>query len=206
MNAITTFASAYRQLRPGEKVFVDGYVADLEREANRKGERISAALYRTIPAALVAASHGMLDKPMVCAAITERINEIAAATELTAQRVIKELMAMAFASHGDYMTMGEDGMPYYDLARCTPEQLSAIKTIKYKSNGDGLSRATKSEFELVLHDKPGALRMLMDFMGLSDPNNPHWRAEQARPINVTALPATTTDNGAADIYSAMING
>jgi hypothetical protein len=76
MNAVS-FASAYRQLRPVEKAFVDGYVSDVERESARRGERISNALYRAIPDDVVAASRGMLDKPLVRAAITERINTLA---------------------------------------------------------------------------------------------------------------------------------
>ena len=85
MNALApiSFTSAYRQLRPVEKLFVDSYVASLETEAERRGERISNALYRPVPAAAVEASRGMLERPMVRAAVAERINEIAAASELT---------------------------------------------------------------------------------------------------------------------------
>jgi hypothetical protein len=203
-----SFASAYRQLRPTEKAFVDSYVADLEREANRKAERISLALHRTIPAYVIEASRGMLDRPMVRAAITERINDLAAASELTVHRVIKELMGVAFASVGDYMQVGEDGQPWFDLARCTPEQLAAIKSIKIEESGGGdLSRPSRRKFEFVLHDKLAGIKMLADYMGLLERDNPHWNAEQARPIaDRAALPASVTTDGAADMYSQMING
>lgn len=209
MNAITapiSFASAYRQLRPAQKAFVDAYVADVERDAARKGERISLALYRTIPADVVEASRGMLDIPLVRAAIAERINELAAASELTVHRVVKELMGVAFASIGDYMQVGEDGQPYFDLATATPEQLAAIKSIKVEETGDGMSRPKKRKFEFVLHDKLGGIKMLAEFMGMLQPDNPFWRAEQARPAGVGALPAHVTADGAGDAYAAMING
>lgn len=206
MNAIS-FASAYRQLRPTEKVYVDSYVADAERTANRANERISLALHRMIPQAVIDASQGMLERPMVRAAISERINDIAAANELTGHRVIKEYMGIAFASIGDYMQVGEDGQPWFDLARATPEQLAAIKSIEIEESGDGLSRPGKRKFKFTLHDKLAGLRALSEYMGLLNPDNPHWRAETAKPVNDTAaLPAYITADDAADMYARMIDG
>jgi len=205
MNALApiSFTSAYRQLRPAEKLFVDGYVASVETEAERRNERISNALYRPIDAETVEASRGMLEKPLVRAAVVERINEIAAASELTVQRVIKELSAMAFSSMGNYMTVGEDGFPYFDLAKCTPEQMSAIANVETEMAGP---RGGSSKFKIKLHDKPGALDRLMRYMGLLDPENPFWRAENAKPVNAANLPGNVSDEAAADAYARMING
>lgn len=205
MNALAplSFTSAYRQLRPAEKLFVDNYVASIEIEAERRNERISNALYRPIPAEVVEASRGMLEKPLVRAAVAERINEIAAASELTVQRVIKELSAMAFSSMGHYMTVGEDGFPYFDLSKCTPEQLSAIAHVKTEVSASGRGAA---KFEIKLHDKRASLVELMNYMGLRDPDNPHWRAENAKPINAANLPGDVSDEAAADVYAKMING
>lgn len=205
MSEPVSFASAYRQLRPVERAFVDGYVSDVERDAQRRGDRISNALHRAIPDATVAASRGMLDRPMVRAAITERINDLAAQSELTVHRVIKELMAIAFCSVSDYMQVGDDGQPWFDLARATPEQLSAIKSIKVEENGDGMSRPSKRKFEFVLHDKLAGIKMLAEYMGLLR-DNPHYAADIARPVQAAALPADTSTDGAADAYAAMING
>jgi hypothetical protein len=196
MNAPVTmfsFASAYRQLRPYEKAYVDAYVADVEREANRAGERISAALGRPVPPGVIEASQGLLQRPLVCAAITERITEIAAASELTLQRVMKEFMAIGFASIGDYMQIGEDGQPWFDLTKCTPEQLSAIKSIKIEENFRG-----GRKFEFTLHDKIAGLTALLKL------------AEDARlaaPRNVTpALAGHATTEDAADLYASYVNG
>lgn len=201
-----SFASAYRQLRHPEKVFVDGYVADVERQAQRANERISLALYRVIPAPVVEASRGMLDKPLVRAAISERINEIAASNELTPHRVIKEWMGIAFSSLGDYMDVGEDGTPWFDLTKCTPEQLAAIKSVKFEETGDGLSRPKKRKIEITLHDKIAGLEALAKYMGLMQPDNPFWRADQATMPKNGALPASISDDRAADAYAAMIDG
>lgn len=206
MNAMISFASAYRQLTAAQKAFVDAYVADVERQAARNNERISLALFRAIPQSVIDASGGMLLNAIVRAAISERINEIAAANELTVHRVIKELMGMGFSSIGDYMDIGEDGQPWFDLSRCTPEQLAAIKSVKVEENGDGLSRPKRRKFEIVLHDKIASIKMLAEYMGLLQ-DNPHWRADNARPvIDSGGLPVTITDDQAGDMYAAMING
>ena len=196
-----TFISAYKSLRPSQKAFVDDYVARVEREAARSNERISNALHRPVPADVVARSNGMLEQPMVVAAITERINQIAADSELTVHRVVRELMAISFSSVADYMDISEDGYVSWDFSKATPEQLSAIKSYEVEESMRG-SRKVK----IVLHDKLAGIDKLARFMGMLESDNPHWKASQARPVDQTALPASITDAGAADAYARMING
>lgn len=208
MNALApiSFASAYRQLKPAEKLYVDGYIAETERDAQRRNERISLALQRAIPAHVVEASRGMLERPLVRAAIAERINELAAAAELNPMRVIKEYMSIGFSSVGDYMTIGEDGQPYFDLTKCTPEQLAAIQSVEVEETGDGLSRASRRKFKFRLHNKLDALNALAKHMGLLEADNATWRAETARPVGDGVLPATVDAAGAADEYARLIGG
>lgn len=206
MNAFTTaavFASAYRQLNPAERSFVDAVVGEFQQEAERTNERISLALQRAIPAHIIERSRGLLERPMVTAAITERVNEIAAAQELTAQRMVREMMAVAFSSMGHYMQVGDDGAPVFDLARCTPEQLAAIKSIDMEEVGDGFTRPRKVKFKIQLHDKLAGMKMLGEYMGLLESDNPHWRADAAR-TNAPPLPAGATPQQAGDAYAAMI--
>lgn len=200
MSAPIAFASAYRQLRPAEKAYVDAYVADVERKADRINERVSNALYRSIPADVVEASRGMLDKPMVLAAITERINSIAADRELSPQRVIKEVSSIAFANIMDFMTIDGNGLPTFDIASATPEQLAAVKKIEVEENMRG-----GRKFKFELHPKLEALGKLMQFMGMLDADNPVWPADTARPV-APALAADVTVDGAADAYARVING
>ncbi len=205
MNAIS-FASAYRQLAPAQKAYVDAYVTNAEREATRRHERISLTLHRPISEAEYEASRGMLDNAVVRAAIAERINQIAADSELSVHRVIKELMAMAFSNIDDYQETDAMGERYFDFAKCTPEQMSAVKAYKIDQNGDGFSRPTRKKVEVVLYDKQAALKMLGDYMGMLNPDNPFWRMEQAR--NVTEaprLPSHMSVEAAGDLYAAMIN-
>lgn len=204
------FASAYKQLRPVQKAFVDRFVADAERDAEKRHERISHALYRPIDEATIAASEGLLENPIVRAAIAERINELAAASEITVQRVVKEIACLAFSTMSNYQTIGDDGLPVFTLANATPEALAAIKTVKIEERGNMMERGNNiRKIDVVLHDKLGAIKMLAEYMGMFQPDNPFWRADQLATVAArepAALPDHTTVEDAANLYGQMING
>lgn len=216
MNAMTTlaveppslapavFASAYRQLSAVERSFVDAAVREIENQAQRAGERISFALNRTIPTHIVNQSKGMLEKPLVNAAITERILTIAAEQELTASRLIKELLAVSTANIGNYMSFDENDNPVFDLSKCTPDQLAAIKSVEVESNANALSAASKSKVKVIFHDKLPAIKMLGEYIGLWNVDNPHFKAEQARAADKSELPDTATPEQAADAYARYL--
>jgi hypothetical protein len=204
MNALTqplAFASAYRQLQPSERAYVDAYVAAIEAQAVKNHERISNALHTPVSQDVIDASGGMMQRALVRAAITERITEIAAASELTQTKVIRAIMPLAFSSMADYMEIAGDGQPYFDFARCNPDQLAAIQSIEIEEDMRG-----KRKFKFKLHDKLKAIDMLMSYMGLKDADNPHWRSDSAKPVNAAAIPVSASDDAAAEIYSRMING
>jgi hypothetical protein len=189
------FASAYRQLTPVEKRYVDDYVQTLERQADREQERLSNYLHLAIADDVYTASGGMLDRPMVIAAITERVNEITSATELSPNRIIKEYITIAFSNMSDYLTVDSYGNPEFDLTKCTPEQLAAIKKINFERNSMGAEKLT---FEL--YDKQKAMDMLAKYVGLIEPDNEHWRSNNARPT----IDALATVAQAADAYAAIL--
>jgi len=122
--------SAYGQLTHIERVFVDGYVSHLEDEAMKRNERISNALFRPVPARTLAKSRDMFDRPIVVAAINERVNELAMNSELTVNRILKELTSLAFSNISDFMRFDDVGIPTYDFSAATPEQLAAVKSWK----------------------------------------------------------------------------
>lgn len=198
------FASAYRQLNPTEKSFVDGYVADLEAKAAQSGERLLELLRRPVKPT-DARSIDMLTRQLVQAAIAERVREINEVMSLSAHRVLKELGAISFASIQNYMRIDEWGVPVFDLSKCTPEQLSAIASIEIVDN----VMTGKRTFKFKMHDKIAGLQMFMRYMGLLDEDNQHWRAEAARSIDASApkaLPAAANDAQAADAYARLIGG
>lgn len=196
------FATAYRQLEPTERAFVDAVVADIEEDAVKSRVRLRDAM-RAYKPAQDSRTLDMLSRALVRAAITDRINELSESAELNVYRTLKELRAIAYSSIGHYMEVDNNGQPSFDLSTATPEQLSAIKSIKITETST-VGREER-KFEFVLHDKIAALDKVMRYQGLLDPDNAHWTAEKRTAAQALV---TTTDSveSAADAYSRMING
>mgnify|MGYP002384867466 CR=1 FL=1 len=195
--------SAYEQLTPTERAFVDNAVHHIEGAGTRAKEPISVAARRVeVQNEIVSWSRGMMEKPMVLAAITERVNSIAIAQELTAQKIIRETVNIATANMGDYIAYDDDGNPYFTLAKCTREQLSAIKTLEIETSGKWGEGKTK--IKVGFHEKLTAIKLAGEYIGMWNPDNPHYRAQQAE--NAAALPADTTPEAAADAYQRYLEG
>ncbi len=203
---VVVLASAYRRLTPAQRSFVDTAVVSIENAANRAKERISLALNRPIPDHIVERSGGMLDNPMVCAAITERITQIAAEQELTAERLLKELMAISTSNIHNFIEFDDFDSPTFTLHKATPEQMAAIKSVEVENNGDSLQRGSKSKIKITFHDKQPAIKMLGEYIGLWSGDNPHFRAEQAKAVDRSALPQDSTAEQAADEYQRYLGG
>jgi hypothetical protein len=199
MNQLLTFETAYKQLKPSERVFVDGYVSDLETLAIRTGEKLQNLLGKIEIDENDERSQYMLSLALVRAAIVERVKEIAEELELSVHKTLKELRNMAYSSMGNYWWVDEGGTPHLDLGRCTPEQWSAIKSIEIDQKATG-SVKTK----ITLHDKTANLVNLMKYQGLL--TDEHWRAENAREIRPEKIDDVKTVDEAAQLYAKQING
>lgn len=208
MTQAVMFRSAYKQLTPTQRVFVDNVVHHLEQAAHRANERITLALSRPIPQEIVDRSHGMLEQALVQAAIETRVRDIAAEQELSPARWVKEVMCVAFSNIQDAMSIEADGTPAWDFSRLTPDQWRSIKKIKFKGgNIDELMQGGRRppEIEIEMHSKLDALKMLGGYMSLMESDNPHWRADAAQ-VARTALPADATPQDAAAEYQRMLEG
>jgi hypothetical protein len=139
---------------------------------------------------------------MVRAAIAERINEIAAASELSVQRVVKEYISIAFASVSDYQHIDADGNLTFDFTRCTPEQMAAIKSVRIEEPPEGFQQSNKTrKCTITMHDKMIALDKLTTFLGILEPDNPHWRSGGR---NTPAITADSSESAAADAYASLL--
>lgn len=191
--------SAYAQLRPVERVFVDGFVQRIIIDAVENKDRIGNALYRPLTDEVLAQYGDMLSRPMVMAAITEQIKDRAAETELAPHRVLKEIRSIAFSNVTDVMELGEDGWFYgFKPGQCSREQLAAIQSIEYEENGP------KRKWKIRYHNKLEALKMAANMMGLLEPDNPHYRAETARPVNAQ-LASGVSDQEAMEAFQRLAN-
>ena len=191
-----TFETAYKQITPAERAFVDSFIGELETEAVRNGERMDIAIQS------FQYEHEFLERSLVRAAISERVRDLTEQYELTAHKVLKEVRAVAFSNMGDYMEIDEfTGQPQFDLSKCTPEQLAAVQSIEIEENMKG-----GRKFKFRLHSKMDGIEKLMRYMGLLDADNPHWADEQTRIARAKATPIGVTRGEAANAYNRFING
>ncbi len=203
MNAmvpIIDFQPAYWQLEPMERKFCDGYVRDIETIADKTGCRLLAALQAPYPLELDNRARSMLARPLVRAAIAERIRELSDLYDISVYRTLKELTAIAYSNIGNYIEVDQFGVPDIKLDKCTPEMLSAIKSFEIEDKPRG---GRKVKFQL--HDKLSALANVMRYQGLLGDDNTHWKqAEQSIKQKPANLPANVDDDEAANAYAKLL--
>lgn len=212
MNAITSqfsgaplgFQSAYGSLDAMERRFVDGYVTDLQIFAEKTGQQLGAVIHLPFPYELDQRSIVMLAGPMVRAAITERVQSLSQAFDFSIARTLRSLSNVAYSNIQNYFEIDIlSGHPSFALHKATKDQLEAVKSIEIED----LARGGR-KFKITLHDKMNALNLAMRYQGLLHDESDHWRKTEqaAESPDAKQLPADTTDQKAADLYSRMING
>jgi len=202
-------SSAYRQLSAVERDYVDRYVAEIERRAESTKQPF-AIFARSIPADLYETSRGFLDRPLVLAALAERVKTISEQSALTPWRIMKELQNIIFANMADYTSLHTDEAGnvtrIVDPSNCTPEQWAAVR--KWKVEENGMTGGRKADFEL--HDKLKAISLAMQVMGMNEAGNAYWRDQEKKLANAEAKVATieagATDQQAADAFLEYIEG
>ena len=153
------------KLTPKQKRFIDEYLVDLN---------ATQAAIRAGYSAKTAYSIGIenLRKPEIQAALQKRRDKLQTKLEISQEKVLQELAAIAFANGADFAKVVKTGLlasvemvPTNDLP---PEKLPAIAGIKANQYG----------VEIKLHDKVRALEMLGKYLGLFEASN-----QQEQPAN-----------------------
>jgi len=191
------FQSAYSQISTAERHFVDRIVDALAEAARIAGQSIRYALGKPLPAALRSRdTHGRLDRPLVQAAISEKVLQRADADEITAERWIREVIAIATFDLTDYFTTDAMGIPVLDVEGLrSAEQSGAIKQIDVEMT-DNLTRSNKVKMKVVAH-------VWGAYLGLDDGENPHRRADRAAQ-DMPAITESTTATEAGEAYARLI--
>lgn len=199
--AVDGIVSAYDQLKPTERVFVDTYIAT----DDPRGAMIRARpMFASRPSAADPRVKEYLKRPLVMAAISERLKEIAARTELTVERTMQEIARLAYANMGDYIRITPDGEFYTDFSGITIDQLAAVKSVTVEEikdgRGDDAKDIRKVKFEL--HDKNSALEKAVKILGLNAPD----RLEvESRNVNVNMdVHSDMTPAEAAELYAKTL--
>ncbi len=204
INSDMSHASAYKQLRPVERAFVDAYLSDLEQNAEKAGQKVIDFLAGSTNNGRNKVAHWhanqMMQKPLVQAAISERIEALTKAMEIDAYRVLKEVANIAMSSVGNYMTVNQLGLPEFNLANASPEQLAAIQSVELEYDREGLPK----RFKFKLHDKLNALDKLMRYMGMLDAENKTQTVQTTRPPATQQIAANASVTQAADLYARTL--
>ena len=166
MSEITP-TSAYDLLDPTERAAVDEYVEFALKQQRSRHQQLLGALNMPIPNEYIRRSRQALYRPLLRAAIAERIKEEARREDISPDRAVHEYAAVAFSDMTDYLKAGYYGEPVIkDLREIPPEKAGAIKSIECKPGQMGMS------WKITLHDKLPALRTLSEMMGYVAPERP----------------------------------
>ena len=150
------------KLTPKQMRFVDEYMIDF----NATQAAIRAG-YKEKTAHVIGAEN--LRKPKIAEEIARRQKDLQRRTEVTQERVVKELARIAFANIADYIHVEtqtrtkDDGtevtyqtVMFSETQELSADQRAALAVVKQSVNG----------FELKLHDKIKALELLGRHIGM----------------------------------------
>lgn len=135
-----------------QKIFADEYLIDLN--ATRAYRVAYPSVKRDETAR--ANSSRMLTNANVAKYIADRMQERQKRTEITQDRVLEELAAIAFARATDYAEVKDECVRIKDTDSLTDQQIKAIAGIKEGKFG----------IELKLNDKEKALELLGRHLGM----------------------------------------
>lgn len=157
-----------RGLNPKQKRFVERYIIHLN------GTRAAVEAGYSAKTAQEQASR-LLSHVMVRAALEKAMQKRSERTEITADRVLEEIAAVAFAHMGQYATWGGEKVRLAESSEVDPR---AVAEVKQTVNQFGTNVGIK------LHDKLAALEKLGKHLGM-------WKDDGATGSNppVKAYPA-----------------
>jgi phage terminase small subunit len=149
-----TKSKAKKKLNPKQQRFVEEYLIDLN--ATQAAIRAGYSKKR-------ASEYGyqLLQKTTVSDAIQLAMANRSKRTEIEADRVIKELVLIAFSNICNYVDFGPQGAKLKDLSEIPDESARAIKHVKQSFTSDN-----GGPFNIKMHNKLLALDMLAKHLGM----------------------------------------
>lgn len=147
-----------------QKIFADEYLIDLN------ATRAYRAAYPSVKKEQTAAQAGsrMLRNVKVAAYISERMEERQKRTEVTQDRVVQELAAIAFARATDYVSVRDGIVQVKDTDQLSDLQIAAITGIKETQNGIEVKLGSKEKTLELLGRHLGMWNDKLDMAGDMD--------------------------------------
>ena len=147
-----------------QKIFADEYLIDLN------ATRAYKVAYPRVKNDDIAAANAsrLLRNAKVAAYISERMQERQKRTEVTQDRVIEELAAIAFAKATDFVQISHGNVILTDTSKLSENQIKAIAGIKEGKNGFCLHHfgILCNGADKYLNDKEKALELLGRHLGM----------------------------------------
>lgn len=192
------FEPPYRQLDPAARAMVDDLISRIESVSDLTGQALFDVLGAYVP---TERERAFMLRPIVTAAIYERVRDLTEAQNISARRILKEISAIAFGNI-DHFRKPEaylnDPGGVFELEYATPEQRAAVKEVEIEESARNGTVKTK----IKLHDKLAALRMLGQIQGLFDKDgnatNPDKWASGG------GIVASASEQDAAEAYARFI--
>lgn len=148
-------------LNERQRRFVDEYLIDLNatKAAIRAG--YSAKTARQI-------GQQNLSKLDIQEAIAEAMKSREKRTEVSQDKVLRELAKIGFANMADYMKAGADGDPYLDFSKLTKDQAAALVEVTVEDFKDGRGEDARDvrRVKFKLADKRAALVDIGKHLGM----------------------------------------
>ena len=154
-------ADRMSKLTPKQAAFVQEYLVDLNgtQAAIRAGYSPRTANEQAARA---------LAKASIQAAIQAAMKKREERTQITQDKVLKELAMLGFANMGDYMRTTADGDPYLDFSKLTREQTAALQEVTVDDYLDGRGEDARAvrKVKFKLADKRAALVDIGKHLGM----------------------------------------
>ena len=142
------------------KRFCEEFIIDLNgtQAYLRAGYKVSATV-------AASAAYDLLRKPEIQSYIQKLKSDRSDRTTVTSDRVLKELSRMAFSDVAEIVESGAEGLQLKDISKLDRDTTAAISEI-------GEFRSEKgNKFSLKMHNKLGALTLLMQHLGMTSDFN-----------------------------------
>jgi phage terminase small subunit len=153
--------SRNRRLSEKEKLFIAEYLVDL----NASQAAIRAGYS---PKSVGKMAYLLLKRPRVTNAIAEAQAKRLKAIDVSAEKVLRELAALALSNVLDFMRLGRDGEPIVDFSGVEREKAAALSAVTVEDflEGRGRNKRTIRRVKFRTHGKLGALDRLAKHYGL----------------------------------------
>jgi len=198
--------TAYDQLKPTERIFVDAYVA-----TDNPVTAIRAAMPALAEKLLNIRAVDMLNRPLVSAAIADKVRRITAKYDVSVDALVRELAYIAKANMADYVRITPEGEPFIDLSEVSYEAMAAIKSVKVEDVKEGRGEDSREirKVSFDLHDKQGAIDKLLRKHGAYPATGSQFNIQlngntNNLQINANGVTENMSDADAADYYARSL--